>query len=87
MDFMGTQISRAINSALSERILPETQNMMENSPLAQHGIEPRSALNEDGFGSVWRNTKLTKKDSRSACDLLDHTDTTPYTLTTIIDSQ
>ena len=51
--------------------------MMENSPLAQHGIEPRSSLNEDGFGYMWKNTKLTKKDSRSACDLRDHTDTTP----------
>ena len=28
MDFMQTQISRAINSAISERIIPEIQNMM-----------------------------------------------------------
>ena len=81
MDFMQTQISRAINSAISERIIPEIQNMMENSPLAQHGIEPRSCLNEDGIGNVWKNTKLTKKDSRSACDLRDHADTTPYLMT------
>ena len=70
MDFMQTQISRAINSAISERILPEIQNMIENSLLAQHGIEPHSSLDEYGIGSVWKNTKLTKKDSRSACDLM-----------------
>ena len=52
--------------------------MMENSPLAQHGIEPRSSFNEDGIGNVWKKTKLTKKDPRSACDLRDHTGTTPY---------
>ena len=34
--------------------------MMENSPLAQQGIELRSSLNEDGIGNVWKNTKLTK---------------------------
>ena len=78
MDFMQTQISRAINSAICERIITEIQNMMEKSPLAQQGIEPRLSLNEDGIGNVWKNTKLTKKDSRFACDLRDHTDTTPY---------
>ena len=78
MDFMQTQISRAINSAISERIIPEIQSMMGSPPLVQHGIEPISSLNEDGVGNVWKNTKLTKKDSRSACDLRDHTDTTPY---------
>ena len=81
MDFMQTQISRAINSAISEKIIPEKQNMMENSPLAQQGIEPRSSLNEDSIGNVWKNAKLRKKDYRSTCDLRDHTDTTPYLVT------
>ena len=79
MDFMQTQISRAINSAISERIIPEIQSMMGNPSLAQHGIEPSSSLNEDGIGNVRKNTKLTKKDSGSACDSRDHTDTTSYT--------
>ena len=78
MDIMQTQISRAINSAICERILPQIQNMMEKSPLAQQGIEPCLSLNEDGIGNVWKNTKHTKKDSRFACDLRDHTDTTPH---------
>ena len=78
MDFMQTQISRAINSAISERIIPEIQSMIGNSLLAQHGTEPSSSPNEDGIGGAWKNTKLTKKDSRSACDLRGHTNTTPY---------
>ena len=81
MDLMQTQISRANNSAISERIIPAIQKMMENSPLIQHGIEPRASLSEDGFGNVGKNTNLTKKDSRSAFDLKDHTDTTPNMVT------
>ena len=81
MDFMQNQISRAINCAISERIIPEIQNMVENLPLNQHGVEPSTSFNENGTGNMWKNTneKITKKDSRSACDLRDHTDFTPYT--------
>ena len=80
MDFMQTQISRAISSAISERIIPEIQKMVENLPLNHQGAEPCMSLSEDGFGNVWKNanTKFTKKDSRSTCDLRDHTDTTLY---------
>ena len=81
MDFMQNQISRTINCAISERIIPEIQNMVEKLPLNQHGGELCTSLNENGTGNVWKNTnvKITKKDSRSACDLRDHTDFTPYT--------
>ena len=81
MDLMHTQISRAINSAISERIIPEIQNMVGNLPLNHYGVEPCTSTNEDGNRNVWKNanTELTKKDSRSACDLRDHTDNTPYT--------
>ena len=77
MDLMHSQISSAISSAISERIIPEIQNMVENLPLGQYGS---TSLNEDGIRNVWKNanTKLTKKDSRSACDLRDHTDNVPY---------
>ena len=80
MDLMHSQISRAISSAISERIIPEIQNMVENLPLSQHGVEPCTFTNEDGIRNVWKNAniKLTKKDSRSACDLTDHTDIVPY---------
>ena len=81
MDLMQSQISRAISSAISERIIPEIQNMVENLPLSQHGVELCTFSNEDGIGNVWKNsnTKFTKMDSRSACDLRDHMDNVPYT--------
>ena len=81
MDFMQTQIIRAINSAISERIIPEIQNMMGSSTLVQQGVGPSSSLNGDEIGNMWKNTKLTKEDSRSACDLRDHTDPVPYMVT------
>ena len=57
--------------------------MVENLPLNQHGLEPCASTNEDGIGNIRKNAnaKLTKKDSRSACDLRDHTDTVPYMVT------
>ena len=80
MDLMHSQISRAISSAISERINREIQNMEQNLSLSQHGDEPCRSTNEDGIRNVWKNanTKLTKKDSRSACYLRDHTDIVPY---------
>ena len=87
MDFMQTQITRAINSDISERIIPEIQNMMGSSTLVQQGVGPSSSLNEDEIGNMWKNTKLTKKDSRSACDLRDHTDPVPYMVTGAIELQ
>ena len=80
MDLMQSQITRAISSAISERIIPEIQNMVENLPLSQHGVEPGTSLNEDGVRNAWENTntRLTKKDSRSACDLRVHSDVSPY---------
>ena len=81
MDLMQSQITRAISSAISERVIPEIQNMVENLPLSQHGVEPGTTLNENGIRSAWENTniRLTKKDSRSACDLREHSDVSPYT--------
>ena len=83
MDLLQSQITRAISSAISDRIIPEIQNMVENLPLGQHGVEPGTSTNEEGIRSAWENanTRLTKKDSRSACDLRDHTDVNPYMVT------
>ena len=80
MDVMHTQISRALSSAISERIIPEIQNTIENLPFNQRGVEPCTSINEDRVGNVWKNanTKLAKKDSKSACELTDHTDNVPY---------
>ena len=83
MDLMHTQNGRAISSAISERFIPEIQNLVENLPLSQHGVEPCTSTNEDGIRNVWKNanTKLTKKDSRSVCDLRDHAGNVPYMVT------
>ena len=83
MDLMHSQISRAISSAISERINREIQNMVQNLPLSQHGVEPCLSTNEYEIRNVWKNanTKLTKKDSRPACDLRDHTDNVLYIVT------
>ena len=83
IDLMQSQISRTISSAISERIIPEIQNMVENLPLGQHSVEPCTSTNEEGIRSSWENTntRLTKKDSRSACDLRDHTNVSPYMVT------
>ena len=66
---MEHQIIRAISCAISERIIPEIQNMVEILSLNHHGVEPCTSSNEDGIGNVRKsaNTKFTKKDSRSAC--------------------
>ena len=83
MDLMQSQISRAISSAISERIIPEIQNMVENLPLSQHGVEPCTSTGEDRIVNVWKNanTRLRKKNSRSACDLRVQPDHVPYMVT------
>ena len=45
MDFMQTQTNRAISCAISERIIPEKQNMVENLPLYRHGVESCTSSN------------------------------------------
>ena len=67
------QINRAIGSAINDRVLPEIQNMIGNLHADQNGTGT-------GFGNAWKEpkTKFTKKDSRSACDLRENADFTPY---------
>ena len=83
MEVMHTQISKAISCALSERVIPEIQSMVENLPLNQHGVEPCVSTSEDGSENVWNNanTKLARKVSRSTCDLRGHMDNVPYMVT------
>ena len=77
---MKSQIKRAMSSAINGRFIPEIQNITRNLPLNHNGPEPSASLTEHGFGNAWRskNTKFTKKDSRSACHLREDTDFTPY---------
>ena len=82
MSMMGNQINRAISTAIAESVFPEIQNIVSSmsssgnidteassSPNSQENTEENS-----GFKS-----KVTKKDSRSACDLRAIRDSSPYT--------
>ena len=56
------------------------QHIIGKLPLNRKGPEPSTSLTQDGFGKAWKklNTKFTKKDLRSACDLREITDFSPY---------
>ena len=88
MDQMESQINRAISSAINNRVIPGIQSIMGSLPFNRDGPEPRTSLNEDGIGNAWKNknTKFTKKDSRSACDVREDTDFTAYMVTGATDS-
>ena len=76
------QINRAISTAISERVIPEIQNIV--SSMSSSGIRdtetslsPGSQGNKENTSGL--RTKITKKDSRSACDLRDTTGPGSYT--------
>ena len=82
MSMMHSQINRAINTAIAERVIPEIQNMVSSMPsLGNRDTEAR--LSPHSQENTERNsgfkTKITKKDSRSACDLRLPRDSSPYT--------
>ena len=52
MNLMQTQIKRANNSAINDRVLPEIQNIIGNLPLDQNGTGTSTSSNEPGFGDV-----------------------------------
>ena len=80
MDLIQSQINRAISSAINDRVIPEVQSMMGSLPLNGNVPETCTSLNEDGIGNALKNknTKFTRNDSRSAHDLRENTDFTPY---------
>ena len=81
---MHSQINRAINNAISERVIPEIQNIVSSmsssgnrdteTSMSPHSQENRE--NPSGFKS-----KFTKGDSRSACDLRDTVGQSHYMVT------
>ena len=90
MAMMHSQINRAINTAMAERVKPDIQNMVSSmsssrnrdtevssSPNSQENTETNS-----GFKS-----KITKKDSRSVGDLRATRDGSPYMVTGATDTQ
>ena len=73
LNLMQTQINRAISSAINDKVLPEIQNTMGNFFQDKNGIRTGTSSDERP------KTKLTKTDSRSACDLRE-TMETPYNI-------
>ena len=80
LDIRQTQIRGAINSAINDRVIPEIQKIMGSLSLDRNDTELVTSLDEDGVGNVWINAmaKFTKNDSRTACDLRQDADFTPY---------
>ena len=74
MSMVHSQINRAISNAISERVIPEIQNIVSSMSSTgnrdtEASVSPNSQENREcssGFKS-----KFAKKDSQSACDLRD----------------
>ena len=74
VSMMHSQINRAISNAITERIIPEIQNIASSMSSSgnrdtEASVSPNSQENREcssGFKS-----KFAKKDSQSACDLRD----------------
>ena len=80
-----SQINRAINTAMAERVIPKIQNMVSSlSSSGNRDTEASSSPNiqENTETNGWFKSKITKKDSRSVGDLraaIDSTTSSPYT--------
>ena len=81
LSMVHNQINRAISTAISERVIPEIQNIV-NSMSSQGNrdteasLSPNSQENRENTSGL--KTKITKGDSRSACDLRDTIDRGHY---------
>ena len=76
MSMVHNQINRAINTAISERVIPEIQYIVSSMSSSgnrdtEASLSPSSQENRENSSGV--KTKLTKKDSRSVGDLRDTT--------------
>ena len=72
MSLMHNQINRAISTAIAERVIPEIQNIVSSMSSSgnrdtEASMSPNSQENRENTSGL--KTKITKKDSRSACDL------------------
>ena len=84
MSMVHSQINRAINNAISERVIPEIQNIVSSMSSTgnrdtEASVSPKSQENREcssGFIS-----KFAKKDSQSACDLRDIAGRSHYMVT------
>ena len=84
MSMVHSQINRAISNAISERVIPEIQNIVSSMSSSgnrdpEASVSPNSQENREcssGFKS-----KFAKKDSQSACDLRDIAGRSHYMVT------
>ena len=89
MNFLQVQITRAINSAINDKMVPEIQYIMGTLSSGQRDTESGSSPNnqDNTEGTNGFISKITKKDSRSACNLRDTDDRSPYMVTGVNDTQ
>ena len=84
MSMVHNQINRAISTAISERVIPEIQNIV--SSMSSSGINDTEASMSPGSqenkeSSSGLKTKITKKDSQTVGDLRDTTGRGSYMVT------
>ena len=90
MFMMHSQIKRTINTAIAERVIPEIQNVVSSMSSSGNrdtdaSLSPNSQENTER-NSVFK-TKITKKDSRSACDSRAPRNSSSYMVTGATDTQ
>ena len=80
MSLMHAQINRAISSAINDRVIPEIQNIMGLLCSGYRDTESGTSgkYQESSEATNGWKTKITKKDFRSAFDLRDTGDLSPY---------
>ena len=83
MAMVHSQINRAISTAISEKVLPEIQNIVSSMSSSgnrdtEASMSPDSQENRENPSGL--KTKLLKKDSRSVGDLRDTTGRGSYTV-------
>ena len=87
MAMVHSQINRAISTAISEKVLPEIQNIVSSMSSSgnrdtEMSMSPSSQENRENPSGL--KTKLLKKDSRSVGDLRDTTGRGSYTSATML---
>ena len=84
MSMVHNQINRAISTAISERVIPEIQNIVSSMSSSgnrdtEASMSPGSQENRERSSGL--KTKIAKKDSRSVSDLRDTTGRGSYMVT------
>ena len=80
MSMMPSQINRANKSVISEKVIQEIQNIMSSISSGNRDTESCLSSNsqENNKGTDGLKTKIAKKDCKSAFDLRDTEDLSPY---------